>query len=166
VAPAGDQETQAAPGARQLAAYALAILGLDVVQRSTVRALLPTGTTKPRGVACLQRWHLGERSGTSKNRTSVTFGKALQEFETNGWIKRIPDAVEVCDRGALLDYALDGQPAVHPDMLDARRALAAVRDDLRELRRTGDLAQVGRRHGEIEALLTLLHASSARRSAA
>ncbi|MFI9174885.1 hypothetical protein [Streptomyces lincolnensis] len=146
------------PTSPRLTAFALAVLGLDTVTRSTLRALLPAGTTKPRGPASRARWHLGERSGTGKNRTSIAFGQALREFETSGWLKRIPEAVMIRDRNGLLSYALNGQPTVTIDMLNIRGALTTVRDDLRKLRATGDPAQIEQRHEEIKALLILLHA--------
>ena len=145
------------PRTRQLVALALATLGLDIVTRSTVRALLPAGTTKLRGPASQARVHLGERSGAGKNRTSIAFGQALHEFEANHWLRRAGDVVKVRDRGALLDYALDTSGAVAVDALDIRRALAAARSELRRVRtrRTADLSQLQQRHDEIAALLHL-----------
>lgn len=153
----GSINTHGPVGVARTVAYALAILGLDVVHRSTVRALLPAGTTKPRGPASQARVHLGERSGASKNRTSIAFGQALHEFETNGWLQRAGDVIHIRDRAALLDYALEAFGAVTADVLDTRRALVVARRELRELRMRGpaDLSQLQQRHDEIAALLNL-----------
>lgn len=145
------------PRTRQLVALALATLGLDAVTRSTVRALLPAGTTKPRGPASQARVHLGERSGAGKNRTSIAFGQALHEFEANGWLLRAGDVVKVRDRDALLGCALEASGAIAVHTLDARRALVTARRGLRQLRMNGtaDLSQLQQRHDEIAALLRL-----------
>lgn len=154
-------ETQAAevptPGLRRTAAFALAALGTEAVRRSTLRALLPKGETKRRGPVARERWHLGDRNGLAKNKTSVAFGHALQEFEERGWVERTPEFVIVRDRRALLGFALEQQPAVTRDLLNIKGAITAIRNDLRKARGIADREQVEQRHDEIRALLYLLH---------
>lgn len=152
-------ETQ--PGLRRKIAFALAVLGTETVRRSTLRALMPKGETKQRGPVAHERWHLGDRKGLAKNKTSVKFGHALQEFETQGWVERTPEVVIVRDRQALLGAAQEHQPAVTLDQLNIKGALTAARDDLRRARDTADREQLEQRHAEIRALLYLLHAPAA-----
>ncbi|MGW1399278.1 hypothetical protein ACWCRF_11520 [Streptomyces sp. NPDC002405] len=149
------------PGPKRLAAFALASLGLVVVQRGTLRALLPKGETKLRGDVARERWHLGDKTRSGKNKTSMAFGRALQEFEDHGWLQRTPDVVIVRDRQALLDYAMALPLAVTPGHLNVKGALRAVRDDLRRTRDTATWEQIEQRHDEIKALLYLLHAPAA-----
>jgi hypothetical protein len=145
------------PGTKRLTAYALGVLGLVVVQRSTVRALLPKGETKLRGAVNRERWHLGERTSIGRNRTSHTFGRALQEFEGQDWVRRTEDIVIVRDRQALLGYARTQQPAVTPAHLNVKGALRAVRNDFQRIRATATRDQIEQHHAEIRALLHLLH---------
>lgn len=158
-----DSQTAPQPGLRQTAALAIAVLGLPVVYRGTVRALLPRGEAKQRGPASRERWHLGERKGASKNRTSIAFGHALQEFEANGWIRRTPEVVVIRDRQALLEFALSAQPAIGREHLNFTGAITAIRNDLRRNRGTADRELIEQRHDEIEALLHLMHAPAAAR---
>jgi hypothetical protein len=153
--------TPEAPSTGRLTACALAILNLNVVQRSTLRAMLPRGETKRRGPVSRERWHLGERKGAGKNKTSIAFGQALQEFERQGWVERTPEFVIVRDHQALLDYAFERQPAAGRDSLNVKGAIAAARNDLRKVRDTADHDEIEQRHDEIRALLYLLHAPAA-----
>ncbi|MFF4836587.1 hypothetical protein [Streptomyces sp. NPDC001315] len=155
-----------APGLRRTAAFALGSLGMEAVRRSTLRALLPKGETKLRGPIARERWHLSDRNGLGKNKTSVAFGHALQDFERQGWVERIPELVIVRDRRALLGFAQAQQPAVTWDLLNIKGALTAIRNDLRQARDTADPEQLEQRHDEIRALLYLLHAPAAGPSAA
>ncbi|NMI57095.1 MULTISPECIES: hypothetical protein [unclassified Streptomyces] len=155
-----------APALRRTVAFALGALGTEAVRRSTLRALLPKGETKLRGPVARERWHLGDRNGLGKNKTSVRFGQALQEFETQGWVERTPEVVIVRDRRALLSFALEQQPAVTADLLDIKGAIMAARTDLRRARDTAGREQLEQRHDEIRALLYLLHAPAAGPSAA
>ncbi|MFE7648682.1 hypothetical protein [Streptomyces phaeoluteigriseus] len=149
------------PGVRRTIAFALGVLGMDAVQRSTLRALLPKGETKLRGPVTRERWHLGAKVSIGKNKTSVKFGQTLQDFEARGWVERTPDLVVVYDRRALFACALDGQPAVTPNHLNIKHGLQAARDDLRRTRVNATVQEIERRHDEIEALLYLLHTSAA-----
>lgn len=150
-------ETAQAPGLRQTTALAIAALGLPVVYRGTVRGLLPRGEAKQRGQVSRERWHLGDRKGATKNKTSVAFGHALQEFEANGWIRRTPEVVVIRDRQALLEFAFGSGPALGREHLDVKGAITAIRNDLRRTRGTADRELIEQRHDEIEALLRLLH---------
>ncbi|MFF2511669.1 hypothetical protein [Streptomyces sp. NPDC058086] len=150
--------TSKAIGIRRTAAFALGALGLEAVRRSTLRALLPKGETKLRGPVARERWHLGDRNGLGKNKTSVAFGQVLHQFETQGWVERTPEVVIVRDRQALLSFAMEQQPAVTPDALNIKGAITAIRNDLRRARDTADPEQLEQRHDEIRALLYLLHA--------
>jgi len=139
-------------------AYALAVLGLDAVQRSTIRALLPAGETKSRGLERRQRQRLGEAVITHKNRTSLKFGQALQRFERNGWVRRSPDLVYVTDRAALLEHALQGQPAPPRGLLDVRAALGSVQAEQRATQPPLTGARLAQRRHELRALTRLMQA--------
>lgn len=164
--PHGHPGTRAAEmpalGLRRAAALALGALGVEAVQRSTLRALLPKGETKRRGPVARERWHLGDKAGLGKNKTSMAFGQALQEFERQGWVERTPESVIVRDRQALLGYALEHQSAAPRDLLNIKGAITAIRADLRQARDTADQEQLEQRRDEIRALLYLLHAPAAR----
>jgi hypothetical protein len=97
-------------GAKRLSALALGGMGLDVVTRSTVRALLPLGMKKPTGV----------------NKITVKFGAALQSFEERGWIVRDTETVTVLDHEALSALAVAGTSQSPRGVLDTERALAVL----------------------------------------
>ncbi|MFF9861123.1 hypothetical protein [Streptomyces tendae] len=145
------------PSTKRITAYALAVLGLDVVHRSTIRALLPRGETKLRGPVARERWHLGDDIGLGKNKTSIKFGHVLQEFEGHGWVRRTPELVYVHDPRALRSCSLDAEPAVRPTDLAVKNALRAVRNDFQRVRTTATRDQIEQHHDEIRALLHLLH---------
>lgn len=157
----GHTETQPTgqPGLRRKIAFALAALDTETVRRSTLRTLMPKGETKQRGPAGIERWHLGDRTSRGRNKTSLLFAHALQEFEQQGWVKRTPEAVIIRDRQALLRFAQEQQPTVTPDLLNIKGTLAAIRNDLRKTRDTADPQQLEQQRDEIRALLYLLHAA-------
>lgn len=64
----------------------------DVIQRTSLRVLMPVGTSKKRP------------GDASINRTSELLRRALMTFENWGWIKRREVAIEVLDRPALLQF--------------------------------------------------------------
>ncbi|MEU9183352.1 hypothetical protein AB0D14_02040 [Streptomyces sp. NPDC048484] len=154
-------DTEKPPSPRRLTAFALATLGLETVRRGTIRAMLPKGVRKRRGPVAIERWHLGDRTGIVKNKTSMAFGQALKELESHGWLERAAEVVVVRDRQALLAYAMEYEPAVTRDMLNVKGAITAARDDLRRVRGTANRDQLAQRHDEIRTLLYLLHAPTA-----
>jgi hypothetical protein len=137
--------------------YALAVLGLDVVQRSTVRSLLPPGTRRVGGSVARQTKRLSGKAGLPKtNRTTAAFHEKLSQFEEWGWISRGHILIAVHDRGALLDHALQGQRSLPPRLLDLDRAIARIREDQAEAEPTDRLVEQRRR--ELQALMRLMQA--------
>lgn len=149
---------QHAPGVGRTVAYALAVLGTDAVQRRTLRALLPKGESKPRGLATRTRQLRGEQIKATKNKTSKALGDTLQRFEAWGWLERTPNLVYVRDREALLRHALHGQPAVPQELLNLQHALDALRSDERAAQTAlvDELREQRRR--ELKALMALMQA--------
>jgi hypothetical protein len=93
-------------GRSQDIAFALFALRLDVVTRSTLRALLPAGTNRR-----IPRPDLPSRSddprrigSVKRNNISTQFSRILQQFEENGWITRSETHVRVVHRSALGDW--------------------------------------------------------------
>jgi len=146
------------PGLERTIAFALGALGMDAVQRSTIRALLPKGERKQRGPATHQRRLHGERVSTSKNKTTKAFGQALQDLERMGWIKRTPELVLVRNRAALLRHALRDRPAAPQQLLNLRGALDAIRADMRPSDVSSSAALVEQRRREIRAVMALMQA--------
>lgn len=135
-------------GPRRLTAYALALLGLDVVNRHTVRAMLPKGVVIPSTPA---RRRAG---GGSKNRTSIEFGNGLRLFEDSGWIQRGETYVLILNRRALLDYALDRFEGVPGRLLEIEGAVDVVLRRLTEDRLTPKAVEQANR--ELAALRRLM----------
>jgi hypothetical protein len=152
-----DSEDPAVVGVGRKVAYALAVLGLDVVQRSTLRALLPPGVRKTGGVEAKQNRRLAGKTGLPKrNRTTQTFQEKLRDFEKWGWISRGHVLIAVHDRGALLDHALHGREAIPPRLLDLDAALARLRADEGTAEPNDRLLEQRRR--EFRALMRLMQA--------
>lgn len=152
------REGNPAWGATHTLAAGITAIGLDVVHRGTLRALLPEGETKLRGragrnpqgrnLAAVRRVngldaqskHLielgqmvgyarNETSGKSRNRMSERFKKALNYLEDRGWIARGTKFVMVRDRIALADHATTADPPAGW-ALDLARSIEAIRVDL------------------------------------
>jgi hypothetical protein len=124
-------------GVSQTIALALAALDLDVVHRSTLRAMLPTGATP------LRKVRLGRVRGAStgrtpgllgpkrKNNMSDKFQRALSLFEGSGWVVRGEQYVLIRNRRALLNWAAASDP---PDwlVLPLSSAIEAINRELTE----------------------------------
>ncbi|WP_405580718.1 hypothetical protein [Streptomyces sp. NBC_01092] len=152
---------QPAVGVGRTVAYALAVLGTDAVQRRTLRALLPKGELKQRGLTARTRQLRGEQIRVTKNKTSKVFGETLQRFEACGWLERTPDLVHVRNRAALLEHALQGRPAVPRELLDLQRALDTVRADDRAAQTALVDELREQRRQEMKALMALMQAPAA-----
>jgi hypothetical protein len=142
-------------GTPRRVAYALAVFPIDTVQRTTIRAMLPPGTTRRVPQAIVRK--AANRHG-SKNRVSIDFGQALKVFADRGWIDRGEVLLRIRDRDALRAHALNGLPGVPDrfialeqavtqlraqaaDRTEDSRALAVIR--LRELRAIEQLMRSG-----------------------
>ncbi|GLP64311.1 hypothetical protein TUSST3_09310 [Streptomyces sp. TUS-ST3] len=137
--------------------YALAILGLDVVQRSTIRALLPPGERKMGGSVAQQTQRRKGKAGFVKtNRVSARFQERLNTFEDWGWISKGHILIAVHDRQALLDHALQGQGNLPQRLLDLDRAIAQIRQD--QAAAEPDDRLIEQRHKELRALMRLMQA--------
>ncbi|WP_097982802.1 hypothetical protein [Streptomyces sp. f150] len=137
--------------------YALATLRLDVVQRSTIRALLPPGERKMGGAVAQQTKRQKGKAGFAKtNKVSARFQERLNQFEDWGWISKGHLLIAVHDRGALLDHALQGQKELPPRLLDLDRALAKIRED--QAASEPDDRLIEQRHRELRALMRLMQA--------
>ncbi|MFJ9633810.1 hypothetical protein ACIRU8_39560 [Streptomyces sp. NPDC101175] len=137
--------------------YALAVLGLDVVQRSTIRTLLPPGTRKVGGSIAQQTKRQSGKAGLAKtNRVSAMFQQRLNQFEDWGWISKGHILIAVHDRQALLDHALQGEGNLPPRLLDLDRAIARIRED--QAAAEPDDRLIEQRHKELRALMRLMQA--------
>lgn len=137
--------------------YALAILGLDVVQRSTIRALLPPGTRAMGGSIAQQTQRRKGKAGFAKtNRVTAQFHQKLNQFEDWGWISKGHILIAVHDRQALLDHALQGQDNLPPRLLELDRAIAQIRED--QAAAEPDDRLIEQRHRELRALMRLMQA--------
>jgi hypothetical protein len=157
-APPNAYDSEAAlVGVGRKVAYALAALGLDVVQRGTVRALLPSGTIKSCGSVKQQTHRIQGKTGvTKRNRTSSLFQMKLREYEDWGWITRGHLLIAVHDRGALLDHAMHGMKELPPRLLDLDRAIAKIRED--QAAAEPDDRLIEQRHKELKAIMRLMQA--------
>ena len=141
-------------GVRTRTAYALSVIGLPVVHRSTIRALLPPGRVRDIGVTGHLR--AKERGGTGrKNVVSGKFQDALAAFERDGWIIRGREFIAVKCPGDLLDYAMEGVGSGEQILLSIDVALDRIKSDLVD---EGQLARsyVDQRHRELLALKRLM----------
>jgi hypothetical protein len=165
-------------------AYALAALNLDVVHRSTLRAMLPAGRirggvrdTAPavsRKVSTrrVNRMDSGSRRlidlGTATDfvptppkpkpkRTNVIsekFQDALLRFEREGWLSRGTEYVLVRDRRALFDWATSAVPTDDIE-IPLELAIAQIDLDLQDAARM-TTAAVEQRRRELIALKRLM----------
>ncbi|WP_282790913.1 hypothetical protein [Streptomyces sp. CC224B] len=144
-------------GVGRKVAYALASLRLDVVQRSTIRSLLPVGTQQIGASRAQQAQRLKGKSGlVKKNRTSKLFQQKLNQFEDWGWISKGHVLIAVHDRGALLDHALQGQRDLPTRLLDLERAVAKIRED--QAAAEPDDRLIEQRYKELRELMRLMRA--------
>ena len=114
-------------GTPRRVAYALAVFPIDTVQRTTIRAMLPPGTTRQVPQAIVRR---AANRHASKNRVSIDFGQALKFFADQGWIDRGDVLLRIRDRDALRAHALSGLP----DMPDMPAHLIALEQAVTQLR--------------------------------
>lgn len=113
------------PSTRDLTAAALTALRLRRVRRSTLRALLPIGTTRTYGGTGLQM-RVMRGDATSKNRVSIKFQDAIRAFEKEGSLQRDGDDFVLVRRPDLL-------PVVSEDLVPRLR----IRNALREVPKGG-----------------------------
>ncbi len=111
-------------GTPRRVAYALAVFPADTVQRTTIRAMLPPGTTRQLPQAIVRR--AANRHG-SKNRVSIDFSRALKFFADRGWIDRGEMMLRICDRDALRDHALAGLSGVPDRFIALEQAVTQLR---------------------------------------
>lgn len=147
-------------GPARRTAYALAALGLDVVNRATVRALLPPGRIRPPSDAARRRNSVKRKEGHTgspkrHNVVSTRFYDALKFFERQGWVQRGAQYVLVKDRAMLLDYALDGVREVPKALLRLDAAIEKITADLAS---SQDIppAAIEQAHREIAAIRALM----------
>jgi hypothetical protein len=125
-------------GTRRRVAFALAVMGLPIVHRNTIRAMLPPGMIVNYGLQqhlTRQAKATGVYGGGGKNVTTKRFQTALWEFEREGWITRGEEFVLVNDRRMLLDYALDKITDPAPaHFVDITAAAARLRTEIEDAR--------------------------------
>lgn len=142
-------------GPARRAAYALAVFPLDVVERQTIRAMLPAGRRRNVGVTRhLNAVTKGDTSNGRTNTTSEAFGDALRRFAKHGWIDRGQQFVRIRDRGALLDYALDELGEIPAHFIAIDDALDRLRRELRQP--TANDRLHAQRHRELKAIEELM----------
>jgi hypothetical protein len=145
-------------GVGRTLAYALFVMNMELVQRSTVRNLLPTGTTRPSGNG---RAHARKAKGTSKgstNRTSERFLERLRTFERRGWISREGELIRILEPEALLSVAQGDVPGTPLPLLAIREAIHEVRREQVLRDRAAAATLVEQRRLELLALARLMQA--------
>lgn len=109
--------------------YALAALGLPVVERRALRALLPRGVTKHFGEQQFRTKRAKGDGSSGKNQTTIKFQDALRAYEKAGWVQRGELFVRVSDARALLDFTAPRLPdPIPPRFLDWGAAVAELRE--------------------------------------
>jgi hypothetical protein len=141
-------------GVSHSVALMLAALDLDVVHRSTLRALLPAGRTRFLGTSASYVRHVERGHGSSVNVISKKFQRALWIFEDAGWIVRGEEYVLIRNRRGLLDWAVKAEP---PDWVrfPLEDAVRQVNRDLAAAQRLSPRA-VEQRRRELLALKRLI----------
>jgi hypothetical protein len=122
-------------GTPRRVAYALAVFPIDTVQRTTIRAMLPPGTTRRVQQAVVRR--ADSRHG-SKNRVSVDFGQALKFFADQEWIDRGDVLLRIRDRDALRAHSLAGLPGVPDRFIALEQAVEQLRAQVTSTARRDD----------------------------
>lgn len=114
-------------GARRQVAYALALMRhKKVVDRATLRALLPQGRVVPRTEHARRVQAITGRATGSRNVCSGRFQEALRQFEDDGWIKRYEDRVVVLDSPALYEYALRNLDDLPDELTAIKKAVGRI----------------------------------------
>lgn len=127
---------------RVITMFAISIFPLDVMRRSTIRAMLPRGDDLPR------------KSGT--NRMSVWFGGALSWAAEFGYISQDPSFITVLRRKPMVAFAGRRMDAIPGLVEQVWLAIAAVAADLPEQHTTAGQAQ---RERELAALRKLMQSA-------
>lgn len=142
----------------RLTAYALCLLDLDVVARSTIRALLGTGRVRRKhDVAYARDAARGQGAGHSgKNVNSQRFQDALRQFERSGWIRRGQEYLLIIDRTALFEFAVHELTLMPSKLLDLEGAVQAAQADLTRPQITP--SAIEQAHRELAALRRLMRA--------
>ena len=156
--PPESYDNQGAPatvGIGRKVAYALAALNLDVIQRKTIRALLPAGPRRDMGLESSIRSFRTGKQLQSYNLVSKHFGYNLRKYEDWGWITRGHILVAVHDRGALLDHAMHGLEQLPPRLLELQQAIDQIHADEAE---AADDRLIEQRRKELKALMRLMQA--------
>ena len=107
-----------------LTAYAIGVFPLDIVRRSTVRAMLPRGQTYGHRTSAQRR----VSATTSVNAVTKAFQATLRQCGQRGWIDRRDDCVVILIRDRLLSYArgqLRYSPGLIPALYESLSAVAA-----------------------------------------
>lgn len=144
-----------------LTAYALAVFPLDVVRRSTVRAMLPRGVRAVRPAA-LARREAGESrvslSNAKRNRVSDAFTASLAAFRREEWIRTTETAVLIVARHPLNSTA-GRRLRERPDLIvSLRQAIAVLAESLGPATTVEGQAQ---RERELAALRRLMQEAPA-----
>ena len=145
------------PSIARAVAYALVALELDVIQRSTVRALLPAGTTRRNGAGKAATRRAKGMTGGSANTVSEAFSKRLRIFEGKGWIVREGPLLRVIDRAALLRYVQRGYAETPLPLLAVAEAMREAQREEERQRRAAVAELVEQRRLELLRLARLMH---------
>ena len=146
-------------GIGDLVAVALVVLNLDVIHRSTVRALCPD-KMMPRADGSMP-----------KSKVNTQVNRAYRRFEANGWARRDGAFVRVHDRAALrswVEQGVDISDAHAATMLSVEQAAKRINTDLETgAAVSGWDAATARRHAEVRrqeliALQRLMQAAPTR----
>lgn len=149
------------PGTRQQAAYALAVMDIEICHRSTIRAMLPAGTIRHLPNPAMRR---REGKNTHVNRVSNALQAALKSFEDDGWIQRGEEFVRILDRQKLYDFALRDYDELPEGFIDYNAAESLVRSEVDTAGSKHPRAWLEQRHRELERLRVLMESAPVRRA--
>lgn len=136
-----------------LTAYAIAVFPMEIVRRSTIRALLPRGKTVNHPTA--EEKKAGK---VSRNTTSAAFMDGLKNLERKGWIRRGPDYIIITARLPLLRYARSTLRASPYLMAAVHKAAGVIAASLPP---GVTVAEQSQREAELRALQRLMEAAPA-----
>lgn len=139
--------------------YALAMLRLDAVRRSTVRALLPEfGISRYQTFSQAEHRRSRGTSGSRYNITTDKFQKTLVGLERDGLIVRGEVFVKVLNPAALLDRAMrDIEEHNTRLLLSVEKAIVQINREIRDAERDQEAPViVERRRLELKRLQALM----------
>lgn len=150
-------------GTGRRTAYALAIFPLDIVHRSTIRALLPIGRMSEGTQQSRNKMARTGKSGRGRiNIESDKYRQTIRTLDRLGYIDRGREFLRIKDRGALLDHALMDLPrsTTRVEFVRIAEAVEIVKREVREAEQAELLpGLIEQRRRELVALQGLMRAT-------